>query len=61
MAVKYICCDCAKLLKMTGFTAINEVGRKYCEWCGGNDDNLVCVDAEKCDKKIEDWKRKVGR
>lgn len=58
MVIKYLCPKCSKLLGMTGFDAVNEVGRKNCEGCGGNDDNLIVVDACECDRKIRDWNAK---
>lgn len=58
MSICYLCYDCAKLLKMNGTSAVNEVGRKYCEGCGDNEDHLITVDAAKCDRKITKWNRK---
>lgn len=55
MAIKYLCYNCAKLLDLTGCSAVNEVGRKYCEGCGDNKDNLIVVGAEECDTAIEKW------
>lgn len=53
--IKYLCYECAKLLKLTGMSAVNEVGRKKCEGCGGNRDNLIVVNADDCDNAIEKW------
>lgn len=55
MSIKYLCSGCCVLLKMSGFDAVNEVGRKYCEGCGGNDDDLTVVDADECDEAIKRW------
>jgi len=52
MSISYLCQRCAELLGMTGFDAVNEVGRKFCEGCGDNQDNLICVDSYKCDESI---------
>ena len=52
MAISYLCHDCVILLCLNGFDATNEVGRKYCEGCGNNEDNLVVVDADICDVAI---------
>ena len=52
MCIVYVCSNCNKKLKLTGFFAVNEVGRKYCEWCGTNVDDLLVVDKDKCDKAI---------
>lgn len=51
--ISYLCEDCSKLLDISGFDAVNEVGRKYCEGCGNNEDNLTVVDKEECDKAIK--------
>ena len=59
MSIKYLCYDCSKLLKLKGFDAVNEVGRKHCEGCGDNDDCLVVVNAAKCDKAISKYNKKV--
>jgi hypothetical protein len=40
---------------MSGPAAVNEVGRKNCEGCGDNEDNLVVVDAKECDLQIKQW------
>ena len=58
MSISYLCQDCAKKLKMKGFNAVNEVGRKHCEGCGDNDDYLIVVDKDKCDRKIDKYNRK---
>ena len=58
--ISHLCYDCAKQLKIKGFAAVNEVGRKHCGGCGDNDDNLVCVDKIKCDMKIRKWNRENG-
>lgn len=55
MSIEYLCYDCAKLLNMTGFDAVNEVGRKRCVGCGGNDDNLIVVNKREADQLIMDW------
>lgn len=41
--VTLLCVDCAKELKVTGFSSVNEVGRKYCEKCGTNEDCLLVI------------------
>lgn len=58
MSIKYLCFDCAKLLDVRNrLSAVNEVGRKHCEGCGWNRDNLVVIDADECDSKIAEWNR----
>lgn len=59
MGVKLLCSTCSDLLKLKGFSAVNEVGRKFCEGCGNNQDNLVVVDAIKCDKAIKKYNKKA--
>lgn len=54
MSIKYLCPDCAAYLKMSGPPARNEVGRKSCESCGDNQDNLIVVGADECDRAIEE-------
>ena len=44
--IVYLCPECSKELGISGFRATNEVGRKYCEICGGNKDNLVVISAK---------------
>ena len=39
----YLCPDCRKKFKMSGFHAVNEVGRKSCEECGDNEDHLHVI------------------
>lgn len=58
MAISYLCPKCSNLLQITGLDAVNEVGRKYCEGCGANDDNLISVDAIKCNENIKHWNNK---
>lgn len=55
MTIKYLCYNCAKLLNLSGFDAVNEVGRKHCEGCGDNQDNLTVIGAEECNRAIEQW------
>ena len=57
MSIKYLCQDCAKLLKLNGFDAVNEVGRKCCEGCGNNEDYLIVVSADKVEAAIAKWNR----
>lgn len=52
MPIKYLCLRCSKVLNLSGFDAVNKIGRKYCEGCGNNDDNLLVVDANECDCAI---------
>ena len=54
-AIKYLCRNCAVLLRITGPDAVNEVGRKFCEGCGDNRDCLIVVDAEECIAKINKY------
>jgi len=61
MSIKYLCYPCAKLLKVTGVGTVNKDGRKFCEGCKGNEDNIVVVDAEECDHAIDEWNRGIRR
>lgn len=36
MTICYVCRKCGAKLKISGFEAINEVGRKHCDLCGSN-------------------------
>jgi hypothetical protein len=38
---------------MSGFRAINEIGRKYCSVCGSNDDNLIVVDKQELQDELK--------
>ncbi len=49
MSIKYLCYDCNEIFRLNGFDAVNEVGRKYCERCGNNEDDLVVVDGDEYD------------
>lgn len=55
MAIEYLCSDCAELLKLSRFTAVNEIGRKYCVGCGNNDDDLLVINKRDCDKAIDSY------
>lgn len=54
--IKYICTECSKIIYLTGFYAVNEVGRKYCDICGDNDDNLMVVSVDDLEKATNDYK-----
>ena len=47
------------MLNFSGFAAVNEVGRKYCEGCGDNEDNLVCVNGDECAEAIRKANKKA--
>lgn len=55
MSIRYLCPRCSELLNLTGIEAVNEVGRKNCEGCGDNEDNLISVDTKDCDDAIAEW------
>lgn len=56
MSIKYLCPICKEKLKISSYGfAVNEVGRKNCEGCGDNQDNLFIVDAYSCEKAIEKY------
>lgn len=57
--INYLCPECLALLKLTGFLAVNEVGRKNCEGCGGNEDNLTVVDGPKCEAAIKKYNAEI--
>jgi len=52
MSIRYVCYNCSLKLKLSGFHAINEVGRKYCDRCGSNSDDLQVVSEEKYNKSM---------
>lgn len=58
MAIEYLCESCAKTLKLKGFSAVNEVGRKHCVGCGNNDDDLLVINKRDCDKAIDSYNAK---
>ncbi len=41
MSIRYICYECSEDLKLSGFKAVNEAGRKFCDCCGDNGDLFV--------------------
>ncbi len=51
--IEYVCYDCGKKLKLSGFDAVNEIGRKYCSFCGSNDDDLEVIGKEEYDKAVK--------
>ena len=53
MSIAYLCPDCKRKVKMDGFDAVNEVGRKSCLHCGDNKDNLVVVDRGELEQAIK--------
>lgn len=52
MPIRLVCYDCRKILKVSGFPAVNEVGRKYCDRCGSNYDNLHVIGTDEYNKAI---------
>jgi len=52
-SICYVCYDCSRFLDLMGFRAINEVGRKSCEHCGDNSDNLQVVKVTEYNKPPE--------
>jgi DNA-directed RNA polymerase subunit RPC12/RpoP len=56
--IKYLCHDCRKELGSVnvGFHAVNEVGRKSCDRCGSNRDNLNVVNLYTFDKLMAQFK-----
>lgn len=49
LSIRYVCSECRETLNVSGFPTVNEVGRKYCDACGSNEDDLEVVDQEKFD------------
>lgn len=45
----YLCSTCREKLSLSGFHATNEIGRKFCEECGGNWDDLEVIQREEYD------------
>ena len=56
MAIRYACCNCRDILNVSGYRAVNEVGRKYCDGCGLNHGDLECIDRDKFDKAVAENK-----
>ena len=52
MSICYLCFKCRRQLKIQGFDAVNEVGRKYCERCGSNEDDLHVIGKEEYNKSL---------
>lgn len=50
--IRYICYGCRKKANdlSAGFRAVNEVGRKSCDSCGGNKDDLNVVGVEEFER-----------
>ena len=57
MLIKYLGPDCSKLLDLSGFPVVNEVGCKNCEGCRDNKDNLVVIYTDKYESKIKQWNK----
>ncbi len=55
MSIELLCSRCSKLLNLSGFDAVNEVGRKHCVGCGNNEDDLVVVNKRECDAAIDSY------
>lgn len=53
MSIKYLCSECSKQLELSGIKAVNEIGRKSCDVCGSNDDDLCVVSAFELVKHVE--------
>ena len=52
MSVKYVCYDCGKKLGLSGAHAVNEVGRKRCDNCGSNDDDLEFINEHEFNRAL---------
>ena len=52
MSIRYVCYNCSLKLKLRGFHAINEVGRKYCDRCGSNSDDLQVISEKEYNKAM---------
>ena len=54
MTIRYVCYNCSKTLNVSGFKAVNEIGRKSCDRCGSNDDDLLVVELGAYCKSLRD-------
>jgi len=54
MTIIYLCPPCSKIMHAVGFHATNEVGRKYCERCDSNKNNLVVINKQSYEKLIRE-------
>jgi predicted nucleic acid-binding Zn-ribbon protein len=52
VSIVYLCYDCKKRLRLDGFAADNECGRKGCIKCGCNDTVYVIDKKEYEDKNV---------
>ena len=59
--IRYLCSDCRIFLchPAIGFHAVNEVGRKFCDRCGGNRDNLNVVGQEEYERLLSEAREKA--
>jgi hypothetical protein len=59
MSIRYVCFFCREELKISGNTVVNECGRKYCDKCGTNYDNLECVSEKEYNEALRRLNGKV--
>ncbi len=59
MSIRYVCFDCGEKLNLSGFEAVNEVGRKQCDSCGDNQNRLYVVDTIKYNKGVNRHNKRV--
>jgi len=52
-SIRYLCRDCRKYLKVNGFYAENKVGRKCCDYCGSNYDDLEVFSMEEYNQAVK--------
>lgn len=53
--IVYLCPECKEILNLSGFKAVNEVGRKSCEGCGSNENNLIVVGIDKYNEAVDHY------
>ncbi len=56
MEIRYVCSDCRKKMNISGWPVINEVGRKRCDACGSNQNDLESVSKIRFDEAIKKLK-----
>ncbi len=46
VAMRYVCNTCEAILNLQGYPVANEIGRKFCDRCDDNEDNLSSVSTD---------------
>ena len=57
--IRYVCTSCRQITGLFGGHAVNEVGRKSCDGCGSNKDDLQTVSEAAFDKAVKEYHTKT--